>query len=83
MLETNNAFVFVGGLHRSGTSLVSRAIASHPEVSAFADTGVPEDESQHLQSVFPPAIRYGAPGNFSWLLRASYSRLPRHYGYTR
>lgn len=66
MLKANSAFVFVGGLHRSGTSLVSRAIASHPEVSAFADTGVPEDEGQHLQSVFPPAIRFGGPGKFSF-----------------
>jgi len=43
--------VFVAGLHRSGTSLVHRCLAAHPDVSGFADTGVPEDEGQHLQTV--------------------------------
>ncbi|MEP6640740.1 MAG: sulfotransferase [Gaiellales bacterium] len=54
--------VFVGGLHRSGTSLVHRCLASHPEVSGFSDTGVPEDEGQHLQTVYPPDFRLGGAG---------------------
>ena len=53
------ALVFVGGLHRSGTSLVHRCLASHPAVSGFSDTGVPEDEGQHLQTVYPPDFRHG------------------------
>lgn len=58
--------VFVAGLHRSGTSLVHRCLAAHPEVSGFADTGVPEDEGQHLQTVYPPAYRYGGAGLFGF-----------------
>jgi Sulfotransferase family len=58
--------LFVCGLHRSGTSLVHRCLARHPEVSGFNDTGVPEDEGQHLQTVFAPAYRHGGPGRFGF-----------------
>jgi len=59
-------FVFLGGLHRSGTSLAFRCLREHPEVSGFHDTGVPEDEGQHLQSVFPKAFRHGGPARFGF-----------------
>ena len=49
----DHTYVFVGGLHRSGTSLLARSLEAHPSVSGFRDTGVPEDEGQHLQSVYP------------------------------
>jgi hypothetical protein len=58
--------VFVGGLHRSGTSPVARWIAMHPAVSAFEDTGVYEDEGQHLQDVYPTAGAHGGPGRFAF-----------------
>jgi hypothetical protein len=57
--------LFIGGLHRSGTSLVHRLIASHPSVSGFYRTGVPEDEGQHLQNLYPPARDHGGPGRFA------------------
>ena len=56
----------MGGLHKSGTSLVARCLAGHPSISGFHDTGVPEDEGQHLQSVFPPASAYGGAGKFGF-----------------
>lgn len=59
-------FVFVCGLHRSGTSLLFKILKDHPEVSGFADTGVPEDEGQHLQTVFQPAHALGGPGRFGF-----------------
>jgi hypothetical protein len=67
--------VFVGGLHRSGTTLLARLIASHPEASGFRETGVPEDEGQHLQSVIPPALAHGGPGRFAFDEKA---RLDEH-----
>jgi hypothetical protein len=58
--------VFLAGLHRSGTTLLARLLASHPEISGFSGTGAPADEGQHLQSVYPQASVYGGPGNFGF-----------------
>lgn len=57
--------IFVGGLHRSGTSPLARLVSAHPQVSGLRDTGKTEDEGQHLQSVYPPASSYGGPGHFA------------------
>jgi Sulfotransferase family len=58
--------VFVGGLHKSGTSALARCLAAHPEISGFRRTGVPEDEGQHLQSVYRTAREHGGPGRFAF-----------------
>lgn len=65
LLSDTHQLLFVGGLHRSGTSPLSRLLSAHPEVSGFHDTGVDEDEGQHLQSVYPPASVYGGAGRFA------------------
>lgn len=62
----NKHFIFVGGVHRSGTSLLHDALRRHADVSGFAGTGAPEDEGQHLQSVVPPAAALGGPGRFAF-----------------
>jgi hypothetical protein len=63
---SEHQFVFVCGLHRSGTSVLFRALRDHPEVSGFQGTASPEDEGMHLQSVFPPSGRYGGAGAFGF-----------------
>lgn len=67
---TESKFAFICGLHRSGTSLVFKCLRDHPEISGFANTGVPEDEGQHLQSVVPTAKSYGGPGRFGYAQQA-------------
>jgi hypothetical protein len=61
----DHELVFVGGMHRSGTTPLTRVLAAHPQVSGFRDTAATEDEGQHLQDVYPPARAYGGPGRFA------------------
>jgi hypothetical protein len=64
-MTPGHRLVFVGGLHRSGTTPLARCLAAHEQVSGFAGTGVEEDEGQHLQTVYPPARAHGGPGRFA------------------
>ena len=57
--------IFVGGLHRSGTTPFARILGEHADVSSLTATGVIEDEGQHLQSVYPPGSAYGGSGHFA------------------
>lgn len=59
-------FIFIAGMHRSGTSLLHNIIRSHPLVSGFKNTGMPRDEGQHLQHVYPHDSEFGGPGKFGF-----------------
>ncbi|MEO1910771.1 MAG: sulfotransferase [Paracoccus sp. (in: a-proteobacteria)] len=65
MMGPEHRYVFVGGLHRSGTSLVARLIADHPRVAAIRDAPVPENEGCYLQGAIPHTARHGAPMHFA------------------
>ena len=45
--------VFLAGLHRSGTTLLARLLAAHPEISGFSGTGVPAEIGSR---VFEPFV---------------------------
>lgn len=58
--------VFIGGLHRSGTTLLEQILSEHPDVSGLRETGVPHDEGQHLHHVLTTAMDLGGPGRFAF-----------------
>ncbi|TVQ38456.1 MAG: sulfotransferase [Geminicoccaceae bacterium] len=59
-------FLFIGGLHRSGTTLLHQCITDHPALNRFRTTNVPEDEGQFLQTVYPDDYAYGGPGQIGF-----------------
>lgn len=59
------SFLFICGLHRSGTTLVESYVSSLFSVS-YLRANVPENEGQHLQDVYPPALKHGGPGRFAF-----------------
>lgn len=64
-MRPGQRLVFVGGLHRSGTTPVARLLSAHPKVSGLTGTGASEDEGMHLQAVYPKIRQYGGMGRFA------------------
>jgi hypothetical protein len=62
--------LFIIGLHRSGTTLLSDVIGENSCVTSFQNTGVPMNEGQFLQSVFFPDSYVGGPGKFAFNKRS-------------
>lgn len=63
---SEHRYIFVCGLHRSGTSVLSRSLRDHPEVSGFQGTPSPEDEGMHLQTIYRPSGYFGGAGAFGF-----------------
>ena len=59
-------FVFISGLHRSGTSLFYKILDSQENFSALTNTNEIEDEGQFVQSVYLPAFNFGGVGRFGF-----------------
>jgi hypothetical protein len=61
-------FVFIGGVHRSGKSILFRWLTRHPKISGLynpeANGELRRDEGQHFQSVYPPGPEYDGPAGF-------------------
>ncbi|APE29413.1 sulfotransferase family protein [Aurantiacibacter gangjinensis] len=58
-------YVFVAGLHRSGTSLVARILGNHPQIASIENAPVPENEGCYLQGGIPHTALHGIPGEFA------------------
>jgi hypothetical protein len=75
--DTRFRYVFICGLHRSGTSVLGRNVARLENCTGFKDTGVIEDEGQFLQDVYPTAKVYGGAGKFGFDPRAHLTETSR------
>jgi hypothetical protein len=69
----DHKYLFIGGLHRSGTWLHVRSLQGHPEISVLGETPdiissgrEPELEGQFLQSVYPNDRYYGGVGQLGF-----------------
>ncbi len=58
-------YLFVGGLHRSGTSLAARLAAAIDGVGGTTGAPVPEGEGAYLTGALPHTARHGRPGHFA------------------
>ena len=58
-------YVFIGGLHRSGTTLVADCLAAHPEVQRLPHDVAPEGEGAFLQGAIPHDATSGVPGEWA------------------
>ncbi len=68
--DIKRRYVFICGLHRSGTSLLGRNVARLENCTGFKDTGATEDEGQFLQDIYPISKVYGGAGRFGFDPRA-------------
>ena len=57
-------YIFIGGLHRSGTSILNKIIGSSSNISKHKNTGKPENEGQHIQTIFNNGEVHGGVGEF-------------------
>jgi hypothetical protein len=69
-MTQDRPIVFIGGLHRSGTTLLADILSKHPEVGGLENTTAIENEGQYLQTVLPIDRVFGGPGRFAF--RAGY-----------
>jgi Sulfotransferase family len=68
--ERNYKYVFVCGLHRSGTTVLARNVARLENCTGFKNTVAIEDEGQYLQDVYPFDVELGGTGRFGFDPRA-------------
>ncbi len=64
-MPLQHRYLFIGGLHRSGTSLVARMAAGLPGAAGIEDAPVPENEGAYLQGGIPHDALSGRPMHFA------------------
>lgn len=64
-LPFTGRYVFIGGLHRTGTSLLAGLLSSAPDIAAIEGSPAPENEGCYLQGAIPHTARHGRPCHFA------------------
>ncbi len=67
MTKTDHSYIFISGLHRSGTTYLAKLISKNANVSSFKNTGFPMDEGQFVQNLIPIGEKLIASGRFAFL----------------
>lgn len=65
MPESLYRYLFIGGLHRSGTSLIARIARELEGAGGITDAPVPENEGCYLQGAIPHDATSGTPMEFA------------------
>lgn len=65
MSSFSGRYLFVGGLHRTGTSILARLLAAHPSIAGIENAPVPENEGCYLQGGIPHTAMHGRPGHYA------------------
>ena len=58
-------YLFIAGLHRTGTSLLAGLLGAHPEIASIRDAPVPENEGCYLQGAIAHDALAGRPGHYA------------------
>ncbi len=66
MAKTEQSYIFISGLHRSGTTFLAELISKNENVSSFKNTGFPMDEGQFVQNLISTDERLIASGRFAF-----------------
>lgn len=67
--RSERKYLFIGGMHRSGTTALWEAFRRHGQVSGFPPgTNDCENEGQYSQSVYPSDHHYACPHWLDWPL---------------
>lgn len=64
-LKTPPRYLFIGGLHRSGTSLVNRLANALPGAGGITGSDAPENEGVYLQGAIAHTAQSGRPMHFA------------------
>ncbi|MEM7687482.1 MAG: sulfotransferase [Pseudomonadota bacterium] len=61
----SHRYIFIAGLHRTGTSLLAQLMGQHPQITSISGAPVPENEGCYLQGAIPHTARDGIPGKYA------------------
>lgn len=65
-MTVERPIIFVGGVHRSGTTLFADLLARHSRLGGIENEGIGANEGQYTQDVLPLEDEFHGPGRFAF-----------------